>query len=91
MAACSTSFVVDCLHREGTEVMKVMTNKLLDPTLTPEAARHGMQSAARPTYTTPYKGMARTASQSWQAGSQQTTEEWTRAMTLLFIAADLCW
>jgi len=68
-----------------------MTNKLLglaiDICLT---AQHcNMQSTARPIYTAPYKIMICTVSQCWQAGSQGKTEEWSHAMTLLFVAAAL--
>ncbi len=62
VVACSTSFVLDCSHRSGIEVMKVMTNKLLSLTfsisISGSAALHH----------------AKRLRVSWQAGSQQTTE-----------------
>lgn len=49
VVACSTSFVLDCSHRSGIEVMKVMTNKLLSLTfsIASQAVQHCiMQSAS---------------------------------------------
>lgn len=68
------------VDRIGTEVVKVMSDKLLNPTLTSHLAQHcSVQSAARPSCTTPCKDMIHTACPCWQAGSQERTGEWSHA------------